>query len=86
MKIVVMFDAYASGYEIKSELYVLKNIAGVQSVDLLDRTDGEAPRYCLILDVDDEHAVTLAQRMQSLRSQYAGHISNARQITYKVVR
>ncbi len=85
MKTMLMFDASASSYEIKSELYVLKNIEGVQSVEVLERIGGEAPRYCVEVVADDDKAELLAQRSQSLRAQYAGYISNAREISYKTV-
>ena len=85
MKVIVQFDAYAMDYEIKGEIGGLAGIDGVQSVSLLRKLSGDAPQFCLELQIADDKADVVREKLDRYRAQYAGQISNAAVTAYAVV-
>ena len=79
------FDAYASAYEISGELYFLKSKPEIESVRLLSKIEGDAPKYCLEIVVDDAGLEALQKELERAKSQYTAEISNAKLVIYKVV-
>ena len=85
MVVLVMFDASASGYEVKAELNAVRAIEGVQEVRVLERQGGEAPRFCVEIAVDDDSAGSVTETLKTYASRYAANIENVRRLTYRVV-
>ena len=85
MRFLMMFDSYASSYEIKNELGAVKSMDGVQNVQLLQRKSGEVPQFCIQVDVEDDQAEAFTRRVQAYRTQFTGYISNAREMSYLLV-
>ena len=81
----ITFDAYASGYEINGELYSLKSKPEIQTVRLLSKKEGEAPKYCLEITADDDATETIKKEVDKARSMYASEISNLKLVFYSVV-
>jgi hypothetical protein len=76
MKRIFTFDSYdASAYDVLDALYPVRSLPGVRSVEVLTAVEG-SPRYCIILDVEDDKDAAIAARADSLKSQYAGYYSN----------
>jgi hypothetical protein len=85
MKLFFLFDAAASSYEIKSQLSQVGTWPGVSAMDLLERVSGEAPRYCAEVVVADDQAQTLRDRVHGMQMEYAGYVSNLREVSYRTV-
>jgi hypothetical protein len=76
MKAFVHFDASVGSYDIQSQLYMVRSLNGVKSVELLRRQEGDGPQYCLEIEADDAALGDLARQVESVRGQFAGYISN----------
>lgn len=81
----IRFNSYASSYDIKGELYYLKNAEGVQSVKLFQRVSGESQQYLIEITVDDEAATDVEERLKSAGQRYAGNISDVEVSVYREV-
>lgn len=76
MKRLITFDAYEAGpYDVVDALYPIRSMPGVKSVEVLSAVEG-SPRYCIVLDVDDEQDGAVAARMEALGREYSGYHSN----------
>ena len=85
MKRIVTFDSYdASAYDVLDALYPVRSIPGVRSLEVLTAVEG-SPRYCIILDVEDDKDAALTARFDALRSEYAGYHSNLTMRAFKKV-
>lgn len=84
MKRLVTFDSYADTWDVKDGLSPIRSLAGVRSVELLTAV-GDNPRYCVIIDVEDEHDAALAARLEWLGQQNAGYVSQVTQRVFKSV-
>jgi hypothetical protein len=85
MKRIFTFDAYdASAYDVMDALYPIRSMPGVRSVEVLTAVEG-SPRFCIILDVEDERDAALAARFESLKAEYAGYHSNMSVRAYRKV-
>ncbi len=85
MKRILTFDSYdASAYDILDALYPIRSIPGVKSLEVLTAVEG-SPRYCIIMDVEDDKDAALMARADSLRAQYAGYYSNMTIRAYRKV-
>ena len=85
MKMYITFDAVIDSYEIKSNLYMVSGIEGVSSTQLYEKVSGDAPRYCIELDVADDQAASVGEKLSSVQAQYSGYISNTHRVAYKAV-
>ena len=81
----IRFNSYASSYDIKGELYYLKNLEGVQSVKLYQRVSGESQQYFVEIMVDDETSSDVEERLKSAGQRYAGDISDVEVAAYREV-
>ncbi len=76
MKRIFSFDSYdASAYDVLDALYPFRSVPGVRSLEVLTAVEG-SPRYCIILDIEDDKDAALMARADSLKAQYAGYYSN----------
>ena len=76
MKRIMTFDSYdASAYDVLDALYPIRSIPGVKSLEVLTAVEG-SPRYCIIMEVEDDKDAAIAAKADSLRAQYAGYYSN----------
>jgi hypothetical protein len=76
MKAFVHFDASVGAYDIQSQLFMVRSLNGVKSVELLRRQEGDGPQYCLEIEADDSALKDLARQVQSVGGQFAGYVSN----------
>jgi hypothetical protein len=85
MKRIFNFDSYdASAYDVLDALYPFRSIPGVKSLEVLTAVEG-SPRYCIILDIEDDKDAALMARADSLKAQYAGYYSNLTTRAYRKV-
>jgi len=84
MKRIVIFDSYGSSSEVSLEAARARSIPGVKSVDVLEAMEG-SPRYCLIVETDDDQDKTVEDRLQNLAMQYTQYISNISTRTYRKI-
>ena len=75
MKRLISFDAYAGAYDVLDALYPIRTLAGVRSVELLSALEG-SPKFCVIVDVEDDHDAAVVAKMESLGKEYAGYHTN----------
>ena len=75
MKRLISFDAYAGAYDVVDALYPVRAMAGVKSVEVLAAVEG-SPKFCVIIDADDDQDSAVVAKMESLGSEYAGHHTN----------
>jgi hypothetical protein len=76
MKRIFTFDAYdASGYDVLDAVYPFRSQPGVRSIEVLTAVEG-SPRFCVILDIEDDKDADVVARMDNLKAQYAGYHSN----------
>ena len=85
MKILIQFDAYAMDYEIKGEIAGMGGIDGVQSVELLRKTTGDAPQFCIEIQIADDKVEPVREKLERYRNQYAGQVSNLTLTGYTVI-
>ncbi len=85
MKLFFLFDAAASSYEIKSQLASVTTWPGVRALHLLEKVSGDAPRYCAEVEVAEDQAQGLRDRVRGLQTQYAGYVSNLRELSYRSI-
>ena len=83
MKLLFQFDASASSYEIKSALSMMSSWTGVRSVQLLEKVSGDAPRYCVEVEVADDQVQGVRDRARGLQAQYSGNVYNAKELAYR---
>lgn len=83
MKVFVQFDASASSYEIRNELSMVSSWGGIKDLKLLERVSGEAPRYCVEVEVADDQVQGFRDRLAGLTSQYAGYVYNVKEFAYR---
>ncbi len=85
MKRVFTFDAYGAGsYDVLDALYPFRSLPGVRSLEVLTAVEG-SPRYCIIMDVEDDKDAALMARADALKAQYAGYYSNMTIRAYRKV-
>jgi len=85
MKRIMTFDSYdASAYDVLDALYPFRSLPGVRSLEVLTAVEG-SPRYCVILDVEDDKDAEIAARADSLKTQYVGYYSNMTMRAFKKV-
>jgi hypothetical protein len=84
MKVFVQFDASVSSYEIKNELSMASSWSGVKSLQLLEKVSGEAPRYCVEVDVADDQLQAFRDRIGGLKSQYSGYVYNMKELAFRI--
>ncbi len=76
MKRILSFDAYdASAYDVLDALYPFRSLPGVKSVEVLTAVEG-SPRYCIVIDVEDDKDAALMARADEFTNQYTGYYSN----------
>jgi hypothetical protein len=85
MKLFSVFDAYASSYEVRDAVAELKNVKGVKSAEVMERAAGEAPRYCVEYNIEDEGAEDTIARLRKAADQYSSYISNHSWGAYKKI-
>jgi hypothetical protein len=85
MRVFIVFDAYADSYQVSGRIGELKSINGVKSVEALERVAGEAPRYCLAFDIDDDTAQETGARLKETLGQYSSYMSNVAWGAYKKI-
>ncbi len=83
MKVLFQFDVSASSYEIKQELSSISSWPGVTSAVLLEKVSGDAPYFCLEVDVADGAAEGFRERSKAMQSQYSSYVYNMREIVYR---
>jgi hypothetical protein len=76
MKAFVRFDASVGSYDIQSQLFMVRSLNGVKSVELLRKQEGDGPQYCIEIEADDTALRDLTHQVQSVSGQFAGYISN----------
>ena len=64
---------------------VVSSIEGIQSVEVLERFAGKTPRYCLLLDVEDDKAQEIETKLGGLLGQYSGFLSQVSLGVYKKI-
>ena len=85
MKRIVTFDAFdASAYDVLDALYPVRSIAGVKSLEVLSAVEG-SPRFCIILETEDDKDAAITARFDALKAEYAGYHSNMTMRTYRKV-
>ncbi len=84
MKVLFQFDASASGYEVRQQLSMVSSWTGVAAAELLEKVSGDAPQFCLEVDVADQHAEGFRERAKALQSQFSGYVYNLREVAYRV--
>jgi len=84
MKVLFQFDASASGYEVRQQLSMISSWTGVAAAVLLERVSGDAPQFCLEVDVADQHAGDFQEKAKALQSQFSGYVYNLREVSYRV--
>ena len=85
MKLFSVFDTYASSYDVKDAIAELKNIKGVKSIEIMERVVGEAPRYCVAYDIDDDDSEGTIKRIRQATGQYSSYVSNSAWGAYKKI-
>ena len=85
MKVISVFDTYADSHQVKEAISGLKGIKGIKSIEVMERTSGEVPRYCIIYDIDDEDAEDTIQRVKWAGEQYSSYVSNNHSGAYKKI-
>ncbi len=75
MKRLISFDAYAGAYDVLDALYPIRALAGVKSVEVLAALEG-SPKFCVIVDVDDDQDAAVVAEMEALGREFSGHHSN----------
>ncbi len=85
MKRIWTFDSYdASAYDVLDALYPFRSTPGVKSIEVLTAVEG-SPRYCIILDIEDDKDAALMAKADSLKAQYTGYYSNMTMRAFKKV-
>ena len=85
MKLFFMFDASVSGYEIKNEISFASGWPGMRSVQLLEKVSGDGSHFCAEIDVADDKAEEVRNRVRGLQSQYAGYVYGLKEISYRTI-
>ncbi len=85
MRGIVHFEANVDGYTLTSNAAVVSSIEGIKSVEILERFTGQTPRYCLLLDVEDDKAQDIETKLQDLLGQYSGFLSQISLGVYKKI-
>jgi hypothetical protein len=75
VKRLISFDAYAGAYDVVDALYPIRSLAGVKSVEVLSALEG-SPKFCVIVDVEDEQDGAVLAKMEALGRDYSGYHSN----------
>lgn len=83
MKVFVQFDASVSSYEIRNELSMVSSWSGIRNVKLLEKVSGDAPRYCVEVEVADDQAQGFRDRLSGLKAQYSGYVYNVKELSYR---
>ncbi len=85
MRRIITFDSYdTTAYDILDALDPYRSMPGIRSLEVLTAVEG-SPRYCIILDVDDDKDAALAAMVDSARAQYTGAHSNFAMRAYRKV-
>lgn len=85
MKRIFTFDAFdASAYDIMDAMYPVRSMPGVKSIEVLTAVEGN-PRFCVILDVEDDKDADIAAKADNLKGQYVGYYSNLSVRAFKKV-
>ncbi len=85
MKRLITFDSYeASPYDVVDAVYPIRSVPGVKSVEVLSATEG-SPKYCVVVDLDDEHDADVVARMEASGREYTGYHSNLKNRAFKKV-
>ncbi len=85
MKRILTFDSYdASAYDVLDALYPFRSTPGVKTLEVLTAVEG-SPRYCIILDIEDDKDAALMAKVDSLKAQYSGYYSNLTMRAFKKV-
>ena len=85
MRGIVHFEANVDGYTLTSNAGVVSSIEGIKSVEILERFTGQTPRYCLLLEVEDDKAQHIETKLKNLLGQYSGFISQVSLGLYKKI-
>jgi hypothetical protein len=83
MRLLFQFDASASSYEIRGELAAVSSWSGVKKVELLEKVSGDAPRYCVEVEVADDQAQAVRDRARGIQGQNSGYVYNMKEISYR---
>jgi hypothetical protein len=57
---------------------------GVKSVEVLQAVQG-SPRYCMILETEDDKDAEVSSRLQEMFKQYSQYVSNVSMKTYRKI-
>ena len=85
MKAFIIFDAYVDGYQVSDRIPELMSIDGVESVEALERLAGEAPRYLLAFEINDDKAQEAGEKLKSVLNQYSSYMHNVGWGAYKKI-
>jgi hypothetical protein len=83
MRGIVQFEASIDTYTLTSNAGVVSSIDGVNSVEIMERFVGQSPRFCLVLDVEDEKAEEIEAKLKDLLGQYSDFLSQVSLGLYK---
>lgn len=84
MKRMIMFDIYADSYEVSSGSSEVRMMPGVKSVEILQTAQG-SPRYCMILETEDDKDAEVNSRLQEIFKRYSQYISNVSMKEYRKI-
>lgn len=85
MRGIVHFEANVDGYTLTGNAGVVSSIEGIKSVEILERFTGQTPRYCLLLEVEDDKAQHIETKLKNLLGQYSGFLSQVSLGVYKKI-
>jgi hypothetical protein len=83
MRGIVQFEANIDSYTLTSNAGVVSSIEGVRSLEILERSSGQMPRYCLLVDIDDEKAQEIEAKLKELLGQYSDFLNQVSFGVYK---
>jgi len=81
---MVTFDAYADSFEVSSGSSGVRMMPGVKSVEILQSVQG-SPRYCMILETEDDKDAEVSSRLQEMFKQYSQYVSNVSMKAYRKI-
>ena len=84
MKRMIVFDSYADSFEVSSGSSQVRMMPGVKSVEVLQALQG-SPRYCMILETEDDKDAEVSSKLQEMFKQYSQYIGNVSMKAYRKI-